>query len=89
MMGPSAQFPFDPHPVKALSARLMLFKVENVSVIPVDKLRDCRVQTLSVGALHEQYSAVFSWPVSKLRFILFGFCRENGSIAIFSATREN
>jgi len=49
----SAQIPFHPRQVKPLFTSLVLLEMQNVPIVPENKIRNGRIQPLLVRALHQ------------------------------------
>ena len=48
----AGEIPFNAGKIKTFPTRLMLLEMKNVATMPVDEIRDCRVQTLAIRALN-------------------------------------
>jgi hypothetical protein len=44
------EIPFDAREIETFDAGLVLLEMKDVAAMPVDKIRDCGVEALSIGA---------------------------------------
>ena len=69
----SGEVPFDACEIKAFFADLVLFKMKNVAVMLINKIRERRIEASAVRALHEKDGAIFQNSSPALADILRNF----------------
>lgn len=80
------QVPFHAHEEQILFGILMLVCVQDVGVVPIEKVGDCRNQTFAVGTIDQQGGGVFHRPCPYLfekPAIIAASCKARPVCAIF------
>jgi hypothetical protein len=63
----ACEIPFNTGQIKTFFTCLMLLEMKNVAAMPIDEIRDGRVQALAIRALQQENCAVFQSRAPKIR----------------------